>query len=122
MSASFEAVAAAFEGQRGVVRTAPGKGFGSDALRVAGKIFAMERYGGLVVKLSRERAAELLEERVATPFGSGGRTLNQWIVIAPSASRRWKALARESFRFVADQPAARPRRPAGARPGRRRAP
>jgi hypothetical protein len=58
-----------------------GKGFGSRALKVNGKIFAMmtskDQY---VVKLSKERVEELVSERVGDYFDAGkGKPMKEWL-------------------------------------------
>ena len=79
-----------------------GTGFGkTEGLRISGKIFAMLVGDELVVKLPRERVDELVEADVAKRFDAGkGRPMKEWASIAPSASRRWKALVDEARGFV----------------------
>jgi hypothetical protein len=68
-------------------------------LKVRGKIFAMWARGALVVKLPRERVAELLAED-AVPFEpSPGRVMKEWIAL-PGRKKAWVALAREAYAFV----------------------
>ena len=79
-----------------------GKGFGkTEGLRISGKIFAMLVGDELVVKLPKERVDELVDADVAKRFDAGkGRPMKEWASIAPSASRRWKALVDEARGFV----------------------
>jgi hypothetical protein len=80
--------------------------FGSNGLKADGKLFALFTQGTLVVKLPRERVAELVDAAVGTPFDPGhGRLMKEWLtVVSPAAS--WLDLAKEAFAFVR---AARPR-------------
>jgi hypothetical protein len=64
----FAAVVAALEGSAGVTVGSGKRGFGSDALQVEGRIFAMLRGGRLVLKLPRQRVAALLACGDGAPF------------------------------------------------------
>ena len=79
-----------------------GTGFGrSEGLRVAGKIFAMLVKGELVVKLPKDRVAELSASGIGHPFDSGkGRLMKEWISVPTKAGRRWSALVQEAREFV----------------------
>jgi hypothetical protein len=79
-----------------------GTGFGkTEGLRISGKIFAMLAGGELVVKLPKERVDELVDAGVAKRFDAEkGRPMKEWASVAPSASRRWKALVDEARAFV----------------------
>ena len=79
-----------------------GTGFGkTEGLRISGKIFAMLVGDELVVKLPKERVDELVDAGVAKRFDAGkGRPMKEWASIAPSASRRWRALVEEARAFV----------------------
>jgi hypothetical protein len=79
-----------------------GTGFGNnEGLRIAGKIFAMLVRGELVVKLPKDRVDELVGSGVAERFDAGkGRPMKEWASVAPSASRRWRALIDEARAFV----------------------
>jgi hypothetical protein len=92
-------IAKAELGRRGV---STGTGFGkNEGLRIGGKIFAMLVEGELVVKLPKDRVDELLDSGVAKRFDAGkGRPMKEWASIAPSASRRWRALVEEARGFV----------------------
>jgi hypothetical protein len=75
-----------------------GKGFGASALKVNGKIFAMtSARGQFVVKLPRERVAELVRAGKGELFDTGGgRKMKEWLATdAPSLP-----LAREALRYV----------------------
>lgn len=79
-----------------------GRGFGSRALRVDGRIFAMlDSKGRFVVKVPRARADALLARGQAVHFEPvPGRPMKEWLVVIGRASS-WKALAREAFQYVA---------------------
>jgi len=77
--------------------------FGSKALKVNGKIFAMVVNGRLVVKLAKERVDQLVGARQAAYFDPGhGRLMKQWATIL-DAKLSWLALATEAHDFVGGQ-------------------
>jgi TfoX/Sxy family transcriptional regulator of competence genes len=87
------------------------RGFGSDALRADGRIFAMAGRGGLVLKLPSERVAELVASGAGEPFDAGkGRPMKEWVVVGPQPGTRWLELAREALAFVTQRPPAARRR------------
>lgn len=103
VAASAEQRFAAIEEQqllRGDVTA--GTGFGrSPGLRVAGKIFAMVVKEELVVKLPKDRVAELSEAGVGNPFDPGhGRLMKEWLSVPTGGGRRWPALVDEAREFV----------------------
>lgn len=78
--------------------------FGSNALRVDGKIYAaLTRSHRLLLKLPPARTAELLASKRAEPFESGGRVMNGWITLAPDQAGDWMALSDEAFAFAITQ-------------------
>jgi hypothetical protein len=77
------------------------KGFGSGALKVNGKIFAMmdsrERF---VVKLPHARVDELVTSGKGERWEPGpGRTMKEWVTV-PTGGVDWIALAEEAYEFV----------------------
>ena len=77
------------------------RGFGSDALQVDGRIFAMARRGGLVLKLPAARVAGLIASGSGTPFDAGkGRPMKEWVVLRPASPHEWLSLAEEALAFV----------------------
>lgn len=95
----FTRVVAAFANDRRV--TYGGKGFGSSALKVDGKIFAMISSKGMfVVKLPKPRVEELVRGGHAKQFEAGrGRLMREWIEL-DGGSSSWVELAREASEFV----------------------
>jgi len=99
----FERLATALAGRPGV--TLPGetagRGFGADALRVSGAIFAMLSRGRLVVKLPRARVAELIEAGTGLPFDAGkGRPMKEWVAARDADDGTWLSLAEEALAYV----------------------
>lgn len=79
-----------------------GTGFGrSVGLRVGGKIFAIYNDGELILKLSRERVAQLIDSGSGRPWGPGtGRIMKEWVAISEAASGEWAGLAAEARSIV----------------------
>ena len=102
----YEAIAEAFAGAPGVTDGSqdPGRGnrFGSNGLKVDGRIFAMLARGTLVVKLPRARVDELVEGGHGERFDPrrNGRVMREWLSVDPAAELDWPALAREAYEFV----------------------
>ncbi len=96
----FVQVVAAFAKDRQVSR-GEGKGFGSGALKVNDKIFAMmSSKGELVVKLPKKRVDELVSAGKGERFDPGhGRLMKEWLVVG-TGSATWVKLAREACNFV----------------------
>ena len=71
-------------------------------LRVGREFLALfdGRGAGLVVKLPRERVAELIAEGVGRPFAPAGRVFGEWVSVPRPDRRRWCALLREGVAFV----------------------
>jgi len=90
------AVARDFEAARAV----PSRKFGSNGLKVNGKLFALFTQGTLVVKLPKDRVAALVAAKVGKPFDPGhGRLMKEWLTVT-EASAPWIVLVREAHAFV----------------------
>ncbi len=71
--------------------------------RVAGEFLGLVDYkgSGLVVKLPKERVAELIEQGVGQPFAPARKVFEEWVSVPRRDRRRWRALIAESIAFVA---------------------
>ncbi len=77
-----------------------GKMFGSTALKVNGKVFAMVVKGKFVAKLPTTRIAVLMREAGAESFDPGhGKLMKEWVALG-SHRDLWTSLAREARQFV----------------------
>jgi TfoX/Sxy family transcriptional regulator of competence genes len=79
------------------------KGFGSSALKIHDKIFAMLVKGKLVVKLPKQRVDALVAAGEGVRFDprSDGRLMKEWITIESTSEEKWLSLAKEAMEFVA---------------------
>jgi hypothetical protein len=97
---SLDRLVERFADRPGVLNPDPqGRHFGSDTLRVDGKIFAMSMDGRLVVKLPADRVAELITDGPGEPFGTSvDRPMREWVSLplGPDSD----ALADEAYEFV----------------------
>jgi len=90
----------------------PGKkGFGSSALQVNGKIFAMLAAGTLVIKLPQRRVDALVAAGNGMRFHPrhDGRLMKEWLAVSPTLEEGWLPLAQEAMEFVSAQSPADPR-------------
>ncbi len=85
------------------VTSPAGTGFGSLALKVGGRIFAMlSSKGEFVIKLPRQRVDALIASGDGARFDPGhGRLMKEWVAITPLSETEWLPLAREAMAFVA---------------------
>jgi len=75
------------------------RAFSRISLMVDGKLFASPGHGGLLIKVSAARVAELIASGEGQPFSTGGnRVMREWVVASPATD--WRALAAESMDFV----------------------
>ena len=75
--------------------------FGSSALRVHGRIFAMVSHGRLVLKLPPKRVAELIDSGGGGTYDAGkGRPMKEWVSLGPGRQDHWLDLATEAMEFV----------------------
>ena len=99
--ARFDDLVARFLQQPGVTPPSPGRGFGSSALRVDGRIFAMLVRGRLVVKLPASRVDELVAAGDGERFDANkGTPMREWLALDPASSVEWEPLASEALSFV----------------------
>jgi hypothetical protein len=77
------------------------KGFGSNALKVNGKIFASLTKGRLLLKLPEARVDALVKSKKGTRFSTGiGRIKKEWVTVGPSSEAEWLTLAGEARSHV----------------------
>jgi hypothetical protein len=75
---------------------------GGRCVRVGPEFLALVGFKecGLVVKLPRERVADLIDEGVGQPFAPAGKVFREWVAIPIADRTRWLALLREGVGFV----------------------
>lgn len=96
--AIFDPIATEFLGRPGVDI---GPMFGSEGLRIRGKIFALVDYDGeLMMKIPEGRADELVTEGSVERVEMRGRRMREWVVVKPDAGDRWRPLMAEAFAYV----------------------
>ncbi|HEX3270394.1 MAG TPA: TfoX/Sxy family protein [Ktedonobacterales bacterium] len=81
------------------------RGFGSSALKVKDKIFAMLVNDRLVVKLPKAQVDALVATGDGERFDPrrDGREMKEWLVVAPGHEDDWLTLAQDAMRYVASQ-------------------
>jgi hypothetical protein len=81
------------------------KSFGSNGLKIKGKIFVMLVRDKLVLKMPRQRVDELIASGDGERFDPGhGRMMKEWLVLNPGSRHDGLALAQEALKFVASKP------------------
>lgn len=95
----FAAIADALSKEPGVGLGEGGGGFGSGALKVNGRIFAMlDSRGRFVLRLPAQRVAALIDSGDGSPFDAGkGRPMKEWVVLGEHVVDRWRDLAAEAL-------------------------
>lgn len=79
----------------------PGWIFGSEGLRVRGKIFAfLGHEGDLVVKVPRERADALVTDHGARRLRTGTREMKEWVVLEQRQAELWAPATEEAFAYL----------------------
>jgi hypothetical protein len=75
---------------------------GVPCLRHNGRFFAgfERRSQALLVKLPRQRIAELIESGHGEPFAPAGRVFREWVAVPRPDRRRWRALLDEAKAFA----------------------
>ena len=75
--------------------------FGSEGLRVRGKVFAFVASGGeLLIKVPEARADELVAAGTAERMVMRERTMREWVVVDPGAPDQWPSLIGEAFAYL----------------------
>lgn len=78
--------------------------FGSQGLKVGGKVFALAVKGQIVVKLPQTRVEALVADGAGRPFDPGhGRLMKEWVAVPPGGALDWLSLAREAHDYVGAQ-------------------
>ena len=101
--ARFAAVVEALGRAPGVTHSRPGSRlFGSSALKVHDKIFAMVSSGGeFVVKLPKARVDAIVATGAGERFDANrDRPMKEWIVVRSESAEEWLQLAFEALEFV----------------------
>lgn len=85
--------------------SSPKKGFGSSALKIDNRIFAMlSSKREFVVKLPAHRVDALIAAGMGKRFDAGrDRPMKEWLAVGPAYEARWLPLAREAMEFVASK-------------------
>ncbi len=98
----YDRLVATLVSEEGVTQSSK-RGFGSSALWIRGKIFAMLASGSLVVKLPKSRVDALVAAGAGARFDPrrDGRLMKEWLVVASTSDEEWLALAKEAMVFVA---------------------
>lgn len=83
-------------------RVVEGTIMGGRCLRVDKEFLALVDYkgSGLVVKLPKNRVAELIDQGVGQSFAPAGRVFKEWLSVPKPGRRRWRSLLREGVSFV----------------------
>jgi hypothetical protein len=97
---AFAKIASAFAGDDKIT-FGEGKGFGANALKVRGKIFAMiSSKDVLVLKLPKARVDQLVKDGLGDYFDPGhGRKMKQWLEYH-GANKTWLDMVHEARNFV----------------------
>jgi hypothetical protein len=79
-----------------------GRMFGTEGLRVRGKVYAFVGHeGGLIAKVPQARADELQAAGVAERMVMRGSEMREWVVVpADAGAERWAALVEEAHDFL----------------------
>lgn len=75
--------------------------FGSEGLRIRGKVFAFVGHRGyLIAKLPAERVTELEASGVAQRMVIRERMLREWVIVGVEHGDLWRPIVDEAFTFV----------------------
>ncbi len=83
-------------------RVEEGTIMGGRCARLAGEFLALFDFkgSGMVVKLPRERVAELIDAGVGFPFAPAGKVFREWVSLPSPDPAHWAALLREAKTFA----------------------
>jgi hypothetical protein len=75
---------------------------GYPCVRLAGQFLATydERAGSLVVKLPKDRVAELVRTGTGEQFAPAGKVFREWVAIPTTDRRVWRTLLAEAVIFA----------------------
>ncbi len=84
-------------------RVEEGTIMGGKCARVGGEFLGLVDFkgSGLVVKLPKQRVAELIEQGHGQSFAPAGKVFKEWVSIPERDRRRWRSLLREGIAFNA---------------------
>ena len=76
---------------------------GYPCVRRAGRFFATydQRADALVIKVPRDRVAELIADGTGEPFAPNGRVFREWVTIPEPDADLWEQLLAEACAFAA---------------------
>ncbi|MEN2738551.1 TfoX/Sxy family protein [Microbacterium sp. X-17] len=78
-----------------------GRMFGSDGLRIRGKVFAFVGFAGdLMLKLPASRIDALAAEGVAARMVMRGREMREWLRVEQDRPEQWAPLTAEAYAFL----------------------
>jgi hypothetical protein len=92
----------AAELQRSDPRITDGTLMNARCLRLGKEFLALVDYkgSGLVVKLPKERVAELINTGVGKPFAPAGKVFKEWLSVPTPDRLQWLRLLREGIEFI----------------------
>lgn len=81
---------------------------GHPCVRLAGKFLASydDKADVLVVKLPRDRVAELVDTGAGEPFAPAGKVFREWVAVGTVDRKLWGSLLQEAVAFARDSLAA----------------
>jgi hypothetical protein len=86
-------------------RVEEGTIMGGRCARVSGEFLGLVDYkgSGMVVKLPKDRVAELIAAGKGQSFAPAGKVFKEWLSVPTRDRRRWRSLLKESIAFVAPE-------------------
>jgi hypothetical protein len=96
--AIFDPIAAEYLARDGVDI---GPMFGSEGLRIRGKVFAFAGFqGSVILKLPEARTRELEGQPGVERMVMRERAMREWMILGPDAADLWAPLIGEAFAYV----------------------